>query len=224
MRHVASRLCLLLVGLLALAGCAFVDDQPPIDDAPTTRSPSASAQSGATNATPPDVGAVELSRDGLGVVALGEGAETALEELRGALGRPNTVTRWLPKERSLWGRCPGEQVRGAKWGDLWVLFSDETELGSGPHVFGWILGLAGMSDERLEVRTAEGIGVGSSIAELRAAYGERVAFEPYELGVRFTVAPPEGQHPSGLMLTGTAAGQDDEDTVRALRGGLPCEA
>jgi len=172
-------------------------------------------------AVPAGAGVVP-SREGLGVAALGQDADEALAALEAAMGRPNTVTRWLPPEHSLWGRCPGKRVRGAKWGDLWVLFGEDTPLGEGRYLFGWMLGQAGVSGAT-GLRTAEGIGIGSTVAELRAAYGDRLELAPYELGARFTVSA-EGGQPATAEFGGVAAGTGDADPVRTLRGGLPCSA
>lgn len=172
-------------------------------------------------AVPAHAGVV-LSRDGLGLVSIGEDADAALARLADAVGRPNTLTKWLPKQRSLWGSCPGEQVRGAKWGDLWVLFGEDTALGDGRRLFAWTLGGA-TAYGGSGARTAEGIGVGSTVAELTSAYGERVRFEEYELGARFTVAPADGEDAGPRTLAGVVDGLEDDDQVRTLRGGLTCE-
>ena len=172
--------------------------------------------------TVPESAGVVLSRDGLGVVAFGDPAEPALQTLRDAMGKANSVTRWLTMERSLWGTCPGDLVRGAKWGDLWVIFSDESELSQERHVSSWMLGRAGVYG-RTQLRTAEGIGVGSTVAELRAAYGERLSLQAHELGANFAVAPAPDEDAGPRVLTGTASGDQDHHRVRTMRGGIPCE-
>lgn len=174
------------------------------------------------DATVPESAGVVLSRDGLGVVVFGAPAEPALQTLRDAMGKPNSVTRWLSMDRSLWGTCPGDLVRGAKWGDLWVIFSDESELSDERHVSSWMLGRVGVYG-RTQLRTAEGIGVGSTVAELRAAYGERLSLQAHELGADFTVAPAPDGDAGGRVLKGTASGDQDHHRVRTMQGGIPCE-
>jgi hypothetical protein len=68
--------------------------------------------------------------------------------------------------------------------------------------------------------TGEGVSVGSTLAQLRSAYGDRVEVtEDETLGaVRFTVAGSRYQ----LALSGLLTGPAGTDTVRALYAGAYC--
>lgn len=225
-RLAATLLLVLLLGV-ALAACAGEpadQETEPADQATEAAGMEEEPGGDASpdDATVPESAGVVLSRDGLGVVAFGDPAEPALQALRDAMGKPNSVTRWLSMDRSLWGACPGDLVRGAKWGDLWVIFSDESELGAERHVSSWVLGRAGVYG-RTQLRTAEGIGVGSTVAELRAVYGDRLSLQTHELGADFTIAPAADEDAGGRVLKGTASGDQDHHRVRTMQGGIPCE-
>lgn len=221
MRSLRSPLHLLLALLLALGAAACDRGSQPPDVAATGEPDGDAGHEDERDATVPDSAGVVLSRDGLGVARFGDEAEAALARLREAMGTPNTLSKWLPMERSLWGVCPGSEVRGAKWGDLWVLFSDRSELSKERHLSGWLLG-GSSALGRTELKTAEGIALGSTLAELRAAYGDRLRLEPSGLGQRFFVEPEEGEKAGSRLLAGTVRGDEDDDTVGSLRGGLAC--
>lgn len=214
-------LLLALLLALAAAACDRGTEAPAPGEAAGGESDEEADHEDERDATVPDSAGVVLSRGGLGVAQFGDEAEAALANLREAMGTPNTLSKWLPMERSLWGVCPGSEVRGAKWGDLWVLFSDRSELSDERHLSGWMLG-GSSALGRTELKTTEGIALGSTLAELREAYGQRLSLEPFELGQRFTVAPAEGEKAGSRLLAGTVSGEEDDDTVRTLRGGLPC--
>lgn len=214
----------LLLALLLALGAAACDrgSEAPAPDETADGEPDEEAEhEDERDAAVPASAGVVLSRDGLGVARFGDEAEAALAKLRDAMGTPNTLSKWLPMERSLWGTCPGSEVRGAKWGDLWVLFSDRSELSEQRHLSGWLLG-GSSALGRTELKTSEGIGLSSTLAELRAAYGDRLTLEPSGLGQRFFVEPAEGEKAGSRLLAGTVSGDEDDDTVGSLRGGLAC--
>ena len=210
-----------LLALLLALGLAACAGEPATPEPESTEARQSDDEHEAPDAAVPESAGVKLSRDGLGVASFGDDAEDALARLREAMGKPNTLSKWLPMERSLWGACPGSEVRGAKWGDLLVLFSDRSELSDERHVSGWFLGGASVYG-RTTLRTPEGIGLGSTVAELRTAYGDRLSMESADLGTRFSVEPAEGEKAGSRILAGTISGEADDDTVRTLRGGLPC--
>lgn len=198
----AAAVALSLVG----AGCAGDDDgltraEPTPTTAPATTGTTASGPttSAPLATTAPAAGDVVLAPDGLGVAAFGDEAEAVLAGLAAVLGPPGD-------DRPL-GSCPsGEADRLVQFAELGVLFD-------GGRFVAWDVGPA--SGALPPLATAEGVGVGSSIAQLRAAYGERLRLDPEDpFGPVFEVAtPPPGR------LAGTLTGTGPADTVATLSGG-----
>ncbi len=124
-----------------------------------------------------------------------------LAALAGVLGPP-------VDDRPL-GSCPsGEADRLVQFGELAVLFG-------GGRFVAWDAGPP--SGALPPLTTAEGIGVGSSVAELRGAYGQRLQLDPDDpFGPVFEITtPPPGR------LAGTLTGTGPSDTVASLSGAPP---
>jgi hypothetical protein len=192
---------------LLAAGCAGDDAGDPSRPAPTSTTvpaaPSTTAPPTSTTAPPettaPAAVQVVLAPDGLGLVAFGEDADAVLARLAGVLGPP-------ADDRPL-GRCPsGEADRLVQFAELGVLFG-------GGRFVAWDVGPP--SGALPPLATADGIGAGSSLAELRRAYGDRLRVDPDDpFGPVFEVAtPPPGR------LAGTLTGTGPTDTVATLSGG-----
>jgi hypothetical protein len=191
---------------LLAAGCAGDDagDLSRPEPTSTTVPAVTSTTAPPTSTAPPESTAeaavqVVLAPDGLGLVAFGEDADAALARLAGVLGPP-------ADDRPL-GRCPsGEADRLVQFAELGVLFG-------GGRFVAWDVGPPAGALPPLA--TAEGIGAGSSLAELRRAYGDRLRIDPDDpFGPVFEVAtPPPGR------LAGTLTGTGATDTVATLSGG-----
>jgi hypothetical protein len=113
--------------------------------------------------------------------------------------------------------CPGTQVRRVSWGALSLFFGDESPIASGPpHLFAYSYGAAGdLEAEPAGLATDDGIGLGSTVAYLEAAYPD-VVIEPGEEGVI---------EPSFFVddtLSGRLTGGEDDDLVTVIIGGDPC--
>lgn len=165
--------------------------------------PSTTADSTATSTTSPQAAQVVLGPEGLGAVAFGDPAEEAAAKLTRLLGRPTD-------DRPL-GSCPtGEAERLVEFAELAVLIGDRE---GAARFVAWDLGEPSGAIPVLQ--TAEGVGVGATLAAVRTAYGDRLEIatdDPF--GPSFEVrVPPPGR--LGGTLTGTAA----TDTVATLRGG-----
>jgi hypothetical protein len=98
---------------------------------------------------------------------------TALSEL---VGGPDRETAWLDASSSVFGDCPGFEVRGFGWGSLYLV---EQRAEDGDTFFTWTYGfdheLAESGDPRgLGLRTADGIGLGSTRSDLEAVLGPRL--------------------------------------------------
>lgn len=157
-----------------------------------------------------------LRGDGLGVTAFGDMPEYTLAALTAALGEPSSDT--TEPAFSSFGTCPGTTLRAVEWGGLVVLITDgATAYGieSGPHFFAYMY----RSDDSLGLATPEGVGLGSTVAELRAAYGEQVRVNPEQevFGPSFEVG---AYGPGGVY--GLLDGTDDASTVTEVAAGQPC--
>jgi hypothetical protein len=204
--------------------------RPPITTTPTTPPPTSTAA--ATQPTPN----VVLRPDGLGVAAFGTTQQQALSGLRRKLGTPDETGSWTGA--TPFGTCPGA-TRAVRWGRLYVLFTN------GPtrhaptgtwHLFAYQVDAI----QRTKVdphysgptpppdppplrgdspKTAAGIGFGSTLAELRAAYGHRVStsFGPPGPIHRFRVRFGTTGELSGSLSGGTPAA-----TITGLAAGAVC--
>ena len=191
---------------LLAGGCAGDGDELSRREPTSTTAPAATSTtvpapptSAPSPTTVPVPAQVVLAPDGLGIVAFGDGGETVLAALAGVLGPP-------VDDRPL-GSCPsGEADRLVQFAELAVLFG-------GGRFVAWDVGPA--SGAFPPLATAEGIGVGSSVAELRGAYGERLRLDPEDpFGPVFEITtPPPGR------LAGTLTGTGPSDTVASLSGG-----
>ncbi len=131
----------------------------------TTTAPAGTAATSTTATSGPSV---TLRADGLGVTAFGDLPEYAVAALTVALGEPTSDA--TEPSFSSFGTCPGTTLRAVEWGGLAVLITDgATAYGveGGPHFFAYLYRSGG--DPSL--LTQEGVGPGSSVADLRAAYG-----------------------------------------------------
>jgi hypothetical protein len=169
------------------------------------------------------------------VVAFGAGERDALDQLERRLGTPDERGSW--NEATPFGTCPGP-VRAVRWGRLYVLFT------SGPsryaarerwHLFAYQVDavqrtaidpqysgptppeappLRGYSP-----RTAAGIGFGSTLAELRAAYGSRVEVSSGTPGMSYRFRVSFG---AAGELSGSLSGSTPGATVTEIDAGAGC--
>jgi hypothetical protein len=203
-RHVRALITTSLV--VGLSACT--DDEPATStttnlDATTTTAPAT------TSGDAPQVDIV-LRGDGLGVVELGADPEVAVAAVSEALGEPTADTGW-ESSFSVYGTCPGEQVRGVEWDHLVLLFTDgSTAHGNGPHFFAWRI-----TGSPPALGTAAGFGYRATAAD---------AEELYAGGVE--VVPPDEPFPGFLQIEaegGTiTAYLDEADVVTNLEAGVAC--
>lgn len=190
---------------LVAIGCAGEDGgelsrpEPTSTTAAVTTTTTVPATSAPLGTTAPAATELVLAPDGLGLAAFGEEADAVLARLAGVLGPPGD-------DRPL-GSCPsGEADRLVQFAELAVLF------GRGRFV-AWDVGPPSAALPPLA--TAEGIGVGASLADVRSAYGDRLRVDPDDpFGPVFEVAVP-----APGRLAGTLTGTGPADTVASLSGG-----
>jgi hypothetical protein len=168
-----------------------------------------------TSTTVPPGAQLVLGQDRLGTAMFGVEPEAVISYVTALLGPPTADSGWADPN-SAFGVCPGTEVRGVTWGDLLLLFSDESGVASGRrHFFSYTLGPPfGASITPAGMATPEGIAVGSTVADLKSAfpgvyvYGGDDVFGPY-----FVV---------NENLTGFLTGDTDADTVQSVIGGVTC--
>jgi hypothetical protein len=145
----------------------------------------------------------------------GADADEVINYVRSILGQPTADSGWADPYESF-GICQGTEVRGVSWGDLQLLFSDVSEVMSGRrHFFNYVYGPAanGSSITPEGMRTSTGVGIGTSVADLRAAYPGVQVYPEEIYGPYFVV---------NENLTGFLTGVTDADSVISFIGGMGC--
>jgi hypothetical protein len=180
----------------------------PATTAPPTTAPTT------TSTSIPGAAALVLRDDGLGDALFGTDPEEVVRYVQAILGPPTADSGWADPF-SAFGVCPGTEVRGVTWGDLTLLFSDESTVAAGRrHFFNYSYGPPfGVSIQPAGMRTITGIGIGSTVAELRAAFPTVRVFPPDIADAYFVVDE---------NFTGFLSGTTDADTVRSVIGGMGC--
>lgn len=206
---------------------ASVTDSPPEEVTTSSEPPevstsepvetSTSQAEPTTSAPAPEVRPLVLRPDGLGLVVLGGEAESSITQLTNQLGVPNEDSGWVASSTSPFGLCPGAQVRGVSWGPLRVMFTDPGD-GAPATSFSYLYAApadaAASSSPAAGLTTDTGIGLGSSVAEVRAAYPELLLFED-EYGPVFATSAEGG-------LSGTLTDVSDAGLVTSIIGGQYC--
>jgi hypothetical protein len=204
---------ILVVAALAVAGCAASDSAR--SDPETTTSQALAPVARDAPDPPPsipredDTGGLALVAEAnrLGDHRLGDAAEVVVADVADVLGRP------LHTEGV---ECPGGSDRTVRWeAGLTAVFADG-------RLSGWTLeapspGPADDDAEPVEIATTDGIGVGSPVAQLQAAFPDNFHWVPDStLGVEFFIG-------SGYpYLGGLATGEGPDDTVEWLWAGDSC--
>lgn len=185
------------------------------DETSTTSSTSTSSTTTSTTSTTVVEGAdLVLRSDGLGSVRFGVAPQSVIDYVTSLLGRPDSDTGYIDSF-SEFGSCPGTEVRGVRWGDLLLLFGDDSDFDDGRrHFYQWQYG----PQTRAPLRpngpvTDGGIGLGATVSQVRAVYPDLVIFDDPIFGPGFELEP---------LLWGTLTSSSPSGRVIALVGGTPC--
>lgn len=218
--------------------------QPTTTIAPTTTVPATPTSTAAetttttlaptsTTSAPVVVTTVELSDEGIQAgsawLPFGSDDDDTVAALTTALGPPSDDSGWLDSLTDGWehfGVCPSPRVRGVSWGEgggvsLQVLFTDgDTDFWSGGVEHFYSFFYSGTSAPT-GLTTPEGIGVGSSLGQLKAAY------DPAKIEIDEAFFDPavgfwsyDMQNWTGLW--GYATGQSDAHVITSVNGGRGC--
>jgi hypothetical protein len=205
------RLALVALGLTLLtAGCTNKNASPSVAGGVAATAPTATPSTEAsTTSTALSAASLVLSADGLGPpLTFGTQAARALSGLTQALGHAEKVTP-VPA-----GSTCGA-TRTFQWKNL-VVVVNEVNGGSAAKagIVGWHLGTA--APTALDVRTDKGIGIGSTIAALKAAYGANVSIAQGDQGPAVKIAVPNG------VITGRVDGLGNANRLQSLEAGNLC--
>jgi hypothetical protein len=213
---------------------------PPTTSAPVASTvPPTAARRPATTApatTGAPLASIRLRPDGLGVAAFGAAEREALDRLERHLGAPDERGSW--SGATPFGTCPGP-VRAVRWGRLYVLFTTgPTRYAAGGrwHLFAYQVdtiqrtkvdpGYNGPTPppeppplRGYSPRTAAGIGFGSTLAQVRSAYGRRVEVSFGEPGMVHRIRVDFG---AAGDLWGSLSDGTSSATVTGLEAGATC--
>lgn len=180
--------------------------------APSTSTSTTTSTPASTTTTIEVVMGLPVSATGLGDALFGADADGVVEFVNSILGIPTTDSGWIDPVAT-GTACPGNEVRFVDWKDLSLFFTDS---GSGVrHFASFTYGPAfGSTISPYGLATDAGIGVGSTVAALRAAY-PAVAVNPDD---GFT--GPNFHIEDGVF--GFLTGADDTDTIISFVGGFGC--
>jgi len=122
-----------------------------------------------TTTTIPPGASLTLRGDGIGDATFGNDADDVTSYISGILGGPTADSGWFNAASQT---CPGTEARFVFWNDLLLVFGDESNISTGRrHFYYWSLGPpAGLEIDPARGHDVEGIGVGSTVADIRAAY------------------------------------------------------
>jgi hypothetical protein len=180
----------------------------------TTTSTTTTTIAPTTTTTIPPGAALVLRDNGLGNAAFGADPDGVIDFVIGYIGKPTVDSGWMDP-LSL-GSCPGTEVRTVSWGDLNLYFGDESKVMIGRrHFFAYSYGQAfGPTIDPAGLQTDGGIGIGSTVAQLKIAY-PAVVINPAEATApaSFQISP---------ALTGQLTADDDAGTISAVSGGFGC--
>jgi hypothetical protein len=207
-RFVTSTLVALTVALL-LSGCSHGPSRSSLAGGVAPPAPADTATTESPTTSPPlTASSLVLAADGLGPLTFGIQAARALGALTQALGQsdPPTAVAASPS-------C--HATRMFHWRNLAVLVNEVMPgAGTTAGLVGWSVSVG--SRDALSMKTDKGIGVGSTLAALRSAYGAAVVITPAEPTPGFTISTPTGK------ITGELNGQAPGSTIRTLRAGTAC--
>ena len=197
------------VVLLAGAACGG-DDKESVTT--TTTAPTTTSTAPTTTTALLTKDQIVLAADGVGAIKFGNNSANTIRRFMDALGEPEKNTP-LPA-----GTACGA-TRRLHWANFQVLVNEVTSAsGAGkPGFTGWFLGPPTAAP--LDLKTEKGITVGSTVAELKAAYGDdlTVAGRGAE-GPGFTITVP-----GGIML-GLLSAATDAGKIKDIQAGNYCGA
>jgi hypothetical protein len=187
----------------------------------TTTSPEAPTTTTTTTTLPP---VVELTNQGIQAgdewVPFGTDDDETVATIAAVLGEPTTDSGWIPAWGD-YGACPEPMVRAVEWDALITLYtaaeSDFWSPAGIEHFFSYNYLSA---DSPPNLMTPEGIGVGSTLGELEAAYPGEVEIEEAFFDPALGFWSYRSATWTGMW--GYASGLADTSTITSINAGQGC--
>lgn len=120
---------------------------------------------------------IQLGNNGLGDVLLGLDPDSVVADISARFGAPDHDSGWIAASPNIYGSCPGETMRAIGWGSLVTIFVDDGA-GLGGYFYTYTYGYdyaenaGGIDPRALDLVTNDGIGLGSTVAAARTAFGD----------------------------------------------------
>lgn len=181
----------------------------------TTSAPTTTSTEATTTTLALTKDSVVLAADGLGpALPFGTNSARAIQSMVQALGNPDKNTP-LPAGQ------PCGATRRLQWANFQVLVNEVvSQAGAGrPGFAGWYLGAPAATS--LPFHTDKGIAIGSTVAQLKAAYGPDVTVAMGEQGPGYNITTPTGIILGALAPPGFA-GLNDSGKVTTIQAGSYC--
>ena len=186
----------------------------------TTTSTTSSTTSTTTTTTVPPSDVLILGPENIDGIPFGSDAEGAITSLENVLGAPVSDTGWVPPVDSegvqVYGPCPGTEIRLVEWPNLTTVYTNAATSWApeGTRQF-FFYSYVLYDADYLKLKTAEGIGLGSTVDDLKAAYGDSVDIVSDEFGDYYSVTVPAPGALWGFL-------DAPDGTVVSIQGGIGC--
>ena len=207
------RAALVVVTAVLLAAGACSKDKK--QAATTTSAPTTTSTEATTTTVPLTKDAIVLAADGLGAaVPFGTQAARTINMLIQALGPADKNTP-LPAAQ------PCGATRRLQWANLQILVNEVVSTaGAGrPGFAGWYLGAPAATT--LPFKTDKGITIGSTVAQLKSAYGTDVTIARGEQGPGYNIMTAKGII-LGQLDPPNPTGLTDAGKVKTIQAGNYC--
>ncbi len=167
---------------------------------------------------------IELTPSGIQAgtiqVPFGHGDDETIAKIQAVLGPPTKDTGWVEAWGD-YGACPQPTMRAVEWGSLVTLFTTaETAFSSVPGTEHFFAFSYSNDTAPRELRTPEGIGVGSTLGDLEAAYPGEITIAESDFDPRLGSWSYRLEDWTGL--SGAATGIGASDTITSIIGGRGC--
>lgn len=204
---------------------------PPTTTSPTTTSStlstttsttttSSTTSTTTTTTTVPPSEVLILGPENIDGIQFGSDAEEAISSLENVLGAPVSDTGWVPPVNSegvqVYGPCPGTEIRLVEWPNLTTVYTNAATSWApeGTRQF-FFYSYVLYDADYLKLKTAEGIGLGSTVDDLRAAYGDNVDIVSDEFGDYYSITVPAPGALWGFL-------DAPNGTIVSIQGGIGC--
>jgi len=151
--------------------------------------------------------ALTLEPEGLGDVTFGTTPEDLIVALTPTIGAPDDDTGWFDGSAGIYGACPPE-VRVITWGSLAIFFTMNAGFFAYSYGFDFEGADAGTDARTLELETPSGVGLGTTVGELRSLEPSAVIDGDASIDVwSFSLGSGPSPHLRGSVTSADDAGR-----------------